>query len=229
MSPHRQHGFTYLGLIILVAVIGLVGAAGAKFGAILQRRAAEQALLDIGAQFSDALRSYADATPPGQPSQPPSLKELLKDPRFPVTRRHLRKLFVDPVTGKAEWGIVYIANQVGVVAVYSLSNAKPIKQGNFEERFPNLAGKAHLSDWRFSMASQGTLLSPLPPAISPATASTNAAQVASPPAAGTVSFGGTGANAPAAAPSSSSLASPSTSPALSPVATPDTPAPAPAE
>lgn len=168
MRARGQHGFTYLGLIILVAIIGLVGAAGAKFGAILQRRAAEQALLDIGAQFSDALRSYADATPAGQPTQPPSLKELLKDPRFPVIHRHLRKLFVDPVTGKAEWGVVYVANQVGVLSVYSLSNAKPIKQGNFDARFPDFDGKAHLSDWRFSTAGQGALqAAPLPPVSTP--------------------------------------------------------------
>lgn len=168
MRARGQHGFTYLGVIILVAIIGLVGAAGAKFGAIMQRRAAEQALLDIGAQFSDALRSYADATPAGQPTQPPSLKELLKDPRFPVIHRHLRKLFVDPVTGKAEWGVVYVANQVGVLAVYSLSSAKPIKQGNFDVRFPNFDGKAHLSDWRFSIAGQGALqAAPLPPVSTP--------------------------------------------------------------
>ena len=63
----RQSGFTYLGLIILVAILGLVGAAGLKMGSLLQRQIAEQELLDIGAQFSDALYSYAAATPPGQP------------------------------------------------------------------------------------------------------------------------------------------------------------------
>lgn len=199
MRPRRQSGFTYLGLIILVAVIGLVGAAGAKFGAILQRRAAEQALLDIGAQFSDALRSYADATPAGQPTQPPSLKELLKDPRFPVTRRHLRRLYVDPITGKAEWGIVYLANQVGVVAVYSLSDAKPIKQGNFEERFQNLDNKAHLSEWRFSIAGQGALLSPLPPAAAPA-APPGGTPVANPPLANPAAANPPVGNAPASAP-----------------------------
>jgi type II secretory pathway pseudopilin PulG len=146
----RQHGFTYLGLIILVAIIALVAAAGLKMGSVLQRSAAEQELLDIGAQFSDALKSYAGATPAGQPSQPPTLQDLLKDPRFPGVRRHLRKLFVDPVTGKAEWGVVYLSGQTGVVAVYSLSQAKPVKQGNFELRFQGFDGRQHLSDWKFT-------------------------------------------------------------------------------
>ena len=150
--PHparRQRGFTYLSVIILVAVLALVGAAGLKMGSVLQRSAAEQELLDIGAQFSDALQSYASATPAGQPPQPPSLKELLKDPRFPVIRRHLRKLFVDPITGKAEWGIDYVSGTTGVLGVHSLSQAKPVKIGNFETRFRAFEGKEHLSEWKF--------------------------------------------------------------------------------
>ena len=105
-------GFTYLGLLILLAVLGLVGAAGLKMGTLMQRAAAEEELLEIGAQFQDALRSYAAATPPGQKTQPATLHDLLRDPRFPSPRRHLRKIFVDPVTGSAEWGIIYLGDQV---------------------------------------------------------------------------------------------------------------------
>jgi len=146
-------GFTYLSLMILVAIIALVAAASLKLGSVLQRSKAEMALLDIGAAFSDALKSYADATPPGQPPQPPSLRELLKDPRFPGTRRHLRKLFVDPVTGKPQWGVVYLGDKVGVLAVYSLSNDKPVKIGNFPTRFSGFESKNHISEWKFTMAS----------------------------------------------------------------------------
>ena len=87
----KQRGFTYLGLIILVAIIGLVGAAGLKASSLLRRAAAEEELLETGAAFSDALASYAAVTPPGQPPQPPTLQELLRDPRSPTVRRHLRK------------------------------------------------------------------------------------------------------------------------------------------
>ncbi|MES2016626.1 MAG: type II secretion system protein [Pseudomonadota bacterium] len=148
----RQRGFTYLGLMILITVIGLVGAAGLKMGTLLQRAAAEEELLEIGAQFSEALRSYAAATPQGQPQQPPSLRELLKDPRFPNPRRHLRKIFVDPVTGKAEWGIIYLGDKVGVIGVYSLSNRRPLKVANFDIRFPNMENRERISDWKFLMA-----------------------------------------------------------------------------
>ena len=166
----RSAGFTYLGLIILVAILGLVGAAGLKVGSLLQRNAAEQALLDIGAQFSDALASYAAATPAGQPPQPPSLKQLLNDPRFPSTRRHLRQIFVDPVTGKAGWGVIYLAGDVGVLGIYSLSNAQPLKVGNFEQRFQGFEGKTHYSDWKFIMAAkvQAAPPMPAPPLTAPA-------------------------------------------------------------
>lgn len=155
-APRRSgaQGFTYLGLIILVAIIGLVGAASLKVGALMQRAAAEEELLFIGAAFSDALRSYAAATPPGQPQQPPTLQELLKDPRFPGTRRHLRKIFVDPITGKAEWGVMYVGDKQGVLGVYSLSDAAPLKVGNFDARFLNMENKSKLSDWKFTLSSQ---------------------------------------------------------------------------
>ncbi|MEM8510823.1 type II secretory pathway pseudopilin PulG [Massilia sp. MP_M2] len=146
----RQAGFTYLGLIIFVTIIGLVGAATLKIGALLQRVAAEEELLDIGAAFSAALDSYAAATPQGASPYPPSLKELLKDPRVPGVRRHLRKIFVDPLTGKAEWGVVYLGDgTTGVVAVHSLSTARPLKIANFDSRFAGLDNADTISAWRF--------------------------------------------------------------------------------
>jgi len=155
----REGGFTYLGLIILVMVIGLVGAATLKIDSLLRRARAEQELLEIGAAFGEALRTYAEATPKGQPAQPPSLKELLKDPRFPGVRRHLRKIFVDPLTGKAEWGIVWTnpGDRKGVLAVYSLSKAKPLKQAHFDARFSGFENKQHVSDWKFAATGQALM------------------------------------------------------------------------
>jgi type II secretory pathway pseudopilin PulG len=169
----RDGGFTYLSLIVLVAIIGLVTATTLKLGAVLQRARAEQELLRIGAEFSDALQSYADATPAGRPSQPASLKDLLRDPRFPGTRRHLRKIYPDPMTGKAEWGIVYLGDKVGVVGIYSLSDAKPVKIGNFPTRFSGFDAKEHIFDWKFTMTGK-------PATTSAPSASGNVTPVVSP-------------------------------------------------
>lgn len=148
-------GFTYVGLVIFVAILGLVGAATLKVDSLLRRVAAEQELLEIGAEYSEALRSYAAATPRGYPTAPPTMRELLKDPRFPGTRRHLRKIYVDPVTGRQEWGFVYQGDKTGVLAVYSLSQAQPLKQANFDARFQNFENKQHLSEWKFTAAGTG--------------------------------------------------------------------------
>ena len=148
-----QSGFTYLSLMILLAIIGLVTATTIKLGSVLQRSKAEQELLTIGAAFSDALQSYAEATPAGQPTMPVTLADLLRDPRFPTPKRHLRKIFVDPVTGRTEWGVVYAGDRTGVVAIYSLSNARPVKISNFPQRFAGFAGALKISDWKFSASS----------------------------------------------------------------------------
>ncbi|MCC6072680.1 type II secretion system protein [Massilia sp. GCM10020059] len=159
MAPGaRNGGFTYIGLVVLLAILGLVAAAGMKTGSLMQRAAAEEELLEIGAAFSEALRSYAAATPRGQPQQPPNLEALLKDPRFPGVRRHLRRIFVDPVTGKAEWGVMTNGDKAGVTGVYSLSAARPLKVGNFDARFLNFDNKERISDWKFTAAGQGIIV-----------------------------------------------------------------------
>ncbi len=172
MNPRlrpRQAGFTYLGLIIFVFIVGLVGAATLKIGALLQRAHMEEELLEIGYQFSAALKSYADATPRGQPQQPLSLQELLRDPRFPNPRRHLRKIFVDPVSGKAEWGLVRAGDGGRILGVHSLSQLAPLKVGNFDKRFPGFDKREHIADWKFmaELSGAGAPQAPgtLPPRI----------------------------------------------------------------
>lgn len=150
MRSGKQGGFTYASVIILVMVIGLVGAASLRLGTTLQRALAEQALLDIGIEYSNALASYAAATPDGQPNYPNSFQELLKDPRSTQLRRHLRRVYVDPMTGKVEWGIVKANENGGILAIYSLSKATPIKISNFPPRFAAFDGKSSLSEWKFS-------------------------------------------------------------------------------
>ncbi|MDB5961364.1 MAG: type secretion system pseudopilin PulG, partial [Massilia sp.] len=191
MKKQRQGGFTYLGMIILVTVLGLVGAATLKIDALLRRAAAEEELLFVGAAFADALTSYAAATPPGQPTQPPTLQELLKDNRSPAIRRHLRKIFVDPMTGTTDWGIIWIGDQKGIVAVYSKSNAQPFKVANFDPRLVGFENRQRISDWHFVASgpaplvpSQAPAAAPIaPPSLFPAApASTPVAAPAPPPA-----------------------------------------------
>ncbi|GGC87732.1 type II secretion system protein [Undibacterium terreum] len=143
-------GFAYLALLILLAIIGIASAATLQLGSLMQKRDAEDQLLIIGNEFRNALISYAAATPSGNSIAPPDLQALLKDNRFPNPKRHLRKLYNDPVTGKPEWGVVLTIDGKGVQGVHSLSTARPIKIGNFSPEFQGFEDKNSYADWVFS-------------------------------------------------------------------------------
>jgi type II secretory pathway pseudopilin PulG len=101
--PVRLH---LLGLLILVAILALATSATLTLGSIAQRREAEQRLLEVGDRLSPGDRQLPQQQPGGNRSYPPALADLLKDPRYPGIRRHLRQLYPDPITGKPEWGLV---------------------------------------------------------------------------------------------------------------------------
>lgn len=144
----RQHGFTYLGLLILVAILALATSATVTLGSIAQRREAEQRLLEAGDAYRRAIASYLGSGQSGVRSYPNSLADLLKDPRYPNVRRHLRQLYPDPITGQAEWGLI-LAPGGGIMGVHSLSDATPIKIAGFEVENQAFDGTAHYSQWRF--------------------------------------------------------------------------------
>ncbi len=152
MQHARRHktGFTYIGILILIAIIGISTAATLKLGAIMQRRIAEERLLTIGSEFRNALESYANASAPGRPRSPRSLQDLLKDPRSPALRRHLRTIYIDPITGDDHWGLVPTISGPGIAGIYSLAQGTPIKIGNFEPRFEDFEGQLSYQNWIFA-------------------------------------------------------------------------------
>ncbi|MBL8483152.1 MAG: hypothetical protein JNJ60_13210 [Rhodocyclaceae bacterium] len=123
--PSRAgRGYTYLLLLFAVAVMAVAMAAAAQVWATNAQRSREQELLFIGGEFSRALQSYFDASPGEARRYPARLEDLLEDRRKSVLLRHLRKIYVDPVTRKAEWGTVVRDGQV--VGVYSLARGQPL-------------------------------------------------------------------------------------------------------
>jgi type II secretory pathway pseudopilin PulG len=155
VSSHAG-GFTYVGVLIFVAILALASAATLHAGSAMQQRAQEEELLFVGGEFARAFRSYFLATPAGQRPFPATLEELIRDPRYPGVRRHLRKVYVDPMTGKAEWGMVVVPG--GVIGVHSLSTQAPLKVDAFEPEFKALAGRKRYAEWAFGF---------LPPGIAP--------------------------------------------------------------
>ena len=158
-------GFTYLWVLMLVAAMGLGLTVAVEIDATAARRDREQELLAIGRQFQRALASYAAAGPAGAAmALPPSLEDLLQDKRVPGVRRHLRKVFVDPVTGRAAWGFVMVGG--GIAGVHSLSDQVPLKQDGFFPDQSGLRAKQKYSEWIF-MNDIGPRQGTLPPAGTP--------------------------------------------------------------
>jgi type II secretory pathway pseudopilin PulG len=148
----RQRGFSYIGLLLLLAMTSAGLAAAGSLWSIDSRREKEAELLFLGAQFTAAIAAYRDLTPSGQPPRfPQRLDDLLDDKRWPTTRRHLRRVFVDPMTGTQEWGIV-AAPGGGIMGVYSLAEGAPLKRDGFPEDFGDFATASSYRDWRFIYA-----------------------------------------------------------------------------
>lgn len=129
-SVRSPAGFTYVGLLIAIVFFGVGSVGAARVLASSERAEREAELLFVGNQFRQAIGSYYN-TSPGAPRYPERLENLLLDPRFPAIRRHLRKIHIDPITGKAEWGLIK-APEGGIMGVHSLSEREPMKRSNFD-------------------------------------------------------------------------------------------------
>jgi type II secretory pathway pseudopilin PulG len=151
-----ERGFTYVGLLIAMALFGVALAAIGEVWRTSSQREREQELLFVGNEFRNAFTSYYGATPAGKPRYPRALEDLVEDNRFPVPRRHLRRIYADPMTRKLEWGLVE-APGGGIAGVHSQSEAKPLKTGNFAPRDLKFEGAERYSDWKFLFEPRGAV------------------------------------------------------------------------
>lgn len=144
-----QAGFSYLWLLLMVAFMGVGLTLAVEIDSTAVQRDREKELLAIGRQFRSAIGRYHQTQlSPGKHEYPATLDDLLRDNRLPGIRRHLRKVFVDPMTGKAEWGLVKVGGRI--VGVHSLSEKMPIKQDGFEADDLSLRGRASYAQWVFA-------------------------------------------------------------------------------
>jgi len=131
MNRCSSNGFTYVWTLMLVAMLGSGLVMAAETYSLVAAREREAQLLFIGHEFRQAIERYHQAQAGGANQQyPQTLEQLLHDTRFPGTRRYLRRIYVDPMLGKAEWGLVRVGGRI--VGVHSLSQQSTIKRKNFE-------------------------------------------------------------------------------------------------
>lgn len=148
-----ERGYAYLLLLVLIAVLGAASNAAVGLGAAVARRDAERHLLAIGTEFQSALISHA--------GRPRELVELTRDPRVPGTRRHLRRIPIDPLTGRDNWGLVRDA-QGGIVGIHSLAAGVPIKRTGFDPRWRTFDEAGTYQQWVFGQNNPLKAASPSP-------------------------------------------------------------------
>jgi len=160
MHGKRQDGFTLLGLLFLVAGLGVAMAALGTVWHTAAQREKERDLLFVGNQYRQAIEAFWQMPlPVGTVRRlPKNFKELLADPRFPTTVRHLRRLYRDPMTGETEWGLLKEPDG-GIAGVYSLSTNPPFKRAGFPAVYAYFQEAQSYRDWVFrfdpAQAAQG--------------------------------------------------------------------------
>ena len=146
-SAPSERGTALLTVLVMVVLLGLAaGMAGQSLGALMQRER-ETELLWRGQQYRQAIARYYNARHGGQGMYPAKLEDLLRDPRFPGTTRHLRRLYSDPMTGK-EWELVKDPAE-RIIGVRSASELAPFQQAGFPKGLEDFEGKTAYREWEF--------------------------------------------------------------------------------
>jgi len=145
----HESGAAYLMLLLTIMVMGIGLIAVSEVWHTTLKREKEQELLFAGNQFRQAIELYYAQTIDRKAQRYPlKLEDMLKDPRFPGTQRYLRKIFPDPMSGSAKWGLK-LEPGGGIVGVYSLSEEQPIKKFFFSDIDVSFVDKAKYSEWVF--------------------------------------------------------------------------------
>ena len=146
-SGRGQQGFTYLGLMLFIAIAGLgLGVTGTLWQKEIQREK-ERELLFIGEQYRQAIKSYYENTPSGIKQFPLKLEDMLKDARFPETKRHLRKLYPNPLDPAQPWSL--LREQGRIIGVYADSGKVPLQKVFKEEGKRGFSDAKAYRDWQF--------------------------------------------------------------------------------
>jgi len=139
-------GFTYLGVLVLVALIGLALASAGEVASTAARRDREAELLWVGHQYRAAIMAYHAR----RHALPQALADLLGSaPDDPLQVRSLRRLYPDPMTGAADWTLVK-APDGGIMGVASSSSRAPLKTAGFDDADKDFEKAATYGDWMFT-------------------------------------------------------------------------------
>jgi type II secretory pathway pseudopilin PulG len=142
-----QCGFTFIGLLIIISISGIIlSAVGIVWHQDAQRNK-EQELLFAGDAYRQAITSYFESSPNGIKQYPQKLEDLILDKRFPNVKRHIRTLYPNPFSKDHSWEL--ILEQGKIKAVTTASKLAPIKKGNFPNQYQQFSNAKAYQDWVF--------------------------------------------------------------------------------
>ena len=149
----RESGFTLMALLVAMFLVALGLSVAGPGWHDQSRRAKERELMRVGMLYAHALAEFRENSPGSLKTYPRTLDELALDPRFLGVRRHLRRLYPDPLDPARPWGLVRDIDGY-IVAVYSQSPDEPVAAGPVDLGDIVLAPARRYSDWKFSPPSQ---------------------------------------------------------------------------
>ncbi len=144
-----DRGFTYLAVLALVVILSVSMMSAQTYWSTIMKREREKELLFRGGQIRSAIESYCKSAPSAYGSSfPRRLEDLIRDPRFPGVKRHLRRLYKDPMTEHGKWGLV-LESSGRIKGVFSRSKEQPLKRGRFTEENKKFENKKSYKEWKF--------------------------------------------------------------------------------
>lgn len=147
---HGPRGAILLAVLVTLALVGLASTIVYQRTSAQQQRANEAELLFVGQQYRSAIESYLRQAPNGVRRYPTKLEDLLADDRYPQPKRHLRKLFRDPMTPNGEWQLIKVGN--AIIGVRSQSTGTPFRKVGFPPALADFASAQTYADWQFKVS-----------------------------------------------------------------------------
>jgi type II secretory pathway pseudopilin PulG len=145
-KPNPQSGFTLLAVLVAMVLLALASQQVITVLAQQAQREREAQLIWVGEAFRQAIGAYYENSPGTVKRWPRELNDLVEDRRFVTLRRHVRKIYADPITRNGEWGIIR-SSDGGVQGIYSLSDLQSIRTVSPDGQ--TLASGSIYRDWRF--------------------------------------------------------------------------------
>jgi len=160
-SGNSQAGFSYLLLLTWLTIMAIMLLKSQDHLATEVRQQQEEQLLFVGDQIRNAIKSYRgdSGNTDGKPNDeirnkdscfPVNFEQLIFDKRNLKSRFHLRRLYLDPFTQKANWVKIF-DSQGRWIGVHTSHKGQPLKKIGFSEDYKNFEKVKSYQDWAFKV------------------------------------------------------------------------------